>query len=75
MKILLFGKIAEQIGSNHIFLENIHSTEKLKEKLVEHYPFLQQTSFSIAIDRKIIHTDITLLDAQEIALLPPFSGG
>lgn len=75
MKILLFGNIAEKIGSSQIFLENIENTQHLKEKLYEKYPFLKDMIFSIIIDRKTLQEDTPLLPHQEIALLPPFSGG
>ncbi|TAF65732.1 MAG: MoaD/ThiS family protein [Cytophagales bacterium] len=74
-KIIAFGIIAEKIGKTEFYLENIATTQALKEKLYNQYPFLQTLTFSIAIDHEILQEELTLEENQEIALLPPFSGG
>jgi sulfur-carrier protein len=75
INILAFGQIGEIIGSNHITLTEISDTEVLKNKLSEKFPEIDHITFSISINKTIIQTKKTLKDGDEVALLPPFSGG
>ncbi len=75
IKVLAFGKIADIIGSSELKLENFHSSDELVNYLQTQFPKLKETKFVIAIDKKIISMNSSLTGKQEIALLPPFSGG
>ena len=75
VKILLFGILAEKTAASEIFFPIEKDTDTLLANLKNKYPDLNDLKFSIAINQKIIsgNTPIDLHD--EIALLPPFSGG
>lgn len=75
INILAFGQIEEIIGSNPITLTEISDTEVLKNKLSEKFPEIDHIPYSISINKTIIQTKQTLKDGDEVALLPPFSGG
>ena len=74
LKISIFGHLTEITGHN-LELTGIQDTNLLKHKLYELFPDLQNKSFAIAVDKKVIQSNILLTDHSEIALLPPFSGG
>lgn len=73
--IKAFGIVADKLNVNSITLENIGDTERLKLWLFENYPKLKNIQFSIAVNNLIINTITKIENGNEIALLPPFSGG
>ncbi len=75
INILAFGQIEEIIGSNHITLTEISDTEVLKNKLSEEFPRINTIPYSISVNKNIINGNHKLEDGDEVALLPPFSGG
>lgn len=72
-----FGNIAEaaQSDSETLDLKSM-SLEDLLELLDSKYG-IKKYQFQVAVNRKIISTKqgLSLSDRDEIALLPPFSGG
>ncbi len=74
MKVLLFGLIAEKAGSDHMEIPAT-STADLDRQLQDRIRGLKGLSYSIAIDRTIVHGDRALSGSEEIAVLPPFAGG
>lgn len=72
-----FGNIAEaaQSDSETLDLKSM-SLEDLLELLDSKYG-IKKFQFQVAVNRKIISTNqgLSLSDQDEIALLPPFSGG
>ncbi len=75
IEVNYFGMLAEVTGraSEHLEISKI-SVAELKQSLFEKYPDLQQKDFRIAQNQELV-SDETLLTGQEIAVLPPFSGG
>ncbi len=76
LQIKSFGMIADVVGSTYI-LENFDGgdAELLKSILCEKFPRLSQLTFSIAVNH-VVSSDHTFISQNdEIALLPPFSGG
>jgi molybdopterin converting factor small subunit len=76
LHIKCFGMIAEVVGATYI-LENFDGgdAELLKSNLCEKFPKLSQLTFSIAVNRVISSDHTSISQNDEIALLPPFSGG
>jgi molybdopterin converting factor subunit 1 len=80
LTIRLFAGLAESIGHTHITLtvKQIQITvEQLKELLIQEYPHAAQTisiSF-IAINQAYASAEEYVLGEDEIALIPPVSGG
>jgi molybdopterin converting factor small subunit len=74
MKVLLFGYIAEQAGTEVVEVEAA-SLEALRMALAAHIPEIGSLSYAIAVDRTIVHDDRPLLGHEEVAVLPPFAGG
>ena len=73
--IMLFGQLAEITGVDTLTLENSHDTDGLVKTLKITYPALMNTTFVIAVNKKIISSNTILTDQCTVALLPPFSGG
>jgi molybdopterin synthase sulfur carrier subunit len=72
-----FGNIAEAAQSNSETLDSksIRLSELLD--LLESKYSIAQFPFQVAVNRKIVskQLDLTISDADEVALLPPFAGG
>jgi molybdopterin synthase sulfur carrier subunit len=75
IKILAFGIIAEKINTKELYLDSIKNIDDLKIWMITKNEGIQLTQMNIAVNRKIVHDNIIFNDGDEIALLPPFSGG
>ncbi|WP_299222165.1 MoaD/ThiS family protein [uncultured Aquimarina sp.] len=77
LKVLYFGMIAEATGRKEevILLQSGSTIDQLENLLKDKYENLQHLSFKVAIDKEISANDTLLNPHNEIALLPPFSGG
>jgi len=77
MRILIFGKLGDIVKSSELIIE-IEKTMDLvsfKSILFEREPALMQEKFAISVNQKLSMDDTILHNNDEIALLPPFSGG
>ncbi len=70
-----FGMLAEKMGTDSLEIKNPGSSEVLKQQLLTQFPELKGMTFRMALDRKLLQSDTDISQGQEIALLPPFSGG
>ena len=75
MNIKVFGQLTDIFKGENINIENAADLTELKNRLIDSYPALSGKTFVIAVNKKIIHENISLTQNAEIALLPPFSGG
>ncbi len=75
MNIKYFGQIAEVTHCNEEIIE-ANTLEKVLEIVGKKYN-LDAKNFKIALNKKIIETNchLPLAENDEIALLPPYSGG
>lgn len=70
-----FGILADKLEYQEVQLPLCDNTEELKENLFRLFPDLREYNFSLAVDKKLVHGITPLNGTEEIALLPPFSGG
>lgn len=78
IKILYFAQIREitQIPEEVLEIRQNSSTKDLLNLLHIKYPKLQdEKNISISINCSVSKSDTILLDLDEVALLPPISGG
>jgi molybdopterin synthase sulfur carrier subunit len=77
INILLFGVLTEVTGETQLQadVENIHDLNDLHVWLVKKYPGLQDKTFQYAVNQTISSAGHPLYAGDEVALLPPFSGG
>jgi molybdopterin synthase sulfur carrier subunit len=75
LNIKYFGLIAELTLCNEETLEFSNTTiSELLETLYNKYPELKTKDFQVAQNQEIVFND-TNISGEELALLPPFSGG
>jgi molybdopterin converting factor subunit 1 len=75
IRVLFFGRLRDVVGTNEIVASDIKDIEDLKRYLFEKFPRLKGEIFSVALNYEIIHTNENLKDNDEVALIPPVSGG
>ncbi|HUM47177.1 MAG TPA: MoaD/ThiS family protein [Chitinophagales bacterium] len=78
VKILAFGIAKEILGGSTVLLElnDSYDMEALKQVLEEKFPRLKQlSSFRIAINSHFASPREIITEQDEIAILPPVSGG
>jgi molybdopterin synthase sulfur carrier subunit len=75
INLLIFGQIADITGKSAWKIAGIKDTNELIKNLEEQFPALSTTSYSIAVNKKVIQGNKALNENDTIALLPPFSGG
>ena len=75
LNIKYFGLIAEVTKCHEEVIEFSDSTiAELRELLYNTYPELKNKDFQVAQNREIVSAK-TKISGEDIALLPPFSGG
>jgi molybdopterin converting factor subunit 1 len=77
IKVLFFASFREIVGTNSMELEldDGGTTANVFATICEQYPLLQQGSVAIAVNKSYITDTVKLKDGDEVALLPPISGG
>ena len=75
LTVKAFGMVAEKLPEQDFLFPAQQDTEALLENLYHEYPALKDLKFSLAVDRKLVNDKTALQGGEEIALLPPFSGG
>ncbi|MBS7566229.1 molybdopterin converting factor subunit 1 [Mucilaginibacter sp. Bleaf8] len=79
MEILLFGITREIVGKQKLPVpadQNITTVKALKTWLGQQYPAMQSlSSLLVAVDSEYAQDDDVLNGENEIALIPPVSGG
>ena len=79
MDVLLFGIAKDIIGKPEfeVSADDIpKSVQELKEYLIKKFPdFGKLSSFAVAVNSEYAQDDIVLNGNDEIAIIPPVSGG
>lgn len=73
--VLFFGELENIVGVKKIIFSDIENSALLIEKIAETYPQLKNKSYLIAVNHKVVNGTQEFNEGDEIALLPPFSGG
>jgi molybdopterin synthase sulfur carrier subunit len=79
MDVILFGISREIVGEKKLKVkpeENIQTVGALKHWMKQKYPQLEKlNSLAVAVDSEYADDDQTLVDENEVAIIPPVSGG
>ncbi|MBK9246636.1 MAG: MoaD/ThiS family protein [Ignavibacteria bacterium] len=75
MKIIPFGKLADILENNVVFVDHILDTDGLRHALEIQFPQISHIQYLVAVNRKIVTENTLISSDATIALLPPFSGG
>lgn len=80
LKIRLFGILREKMDNDDLII-SIHDTsislKKLRKYLGELFPSLglNEINYVFAVNKVICNEDINVKSSDEIAIIPPISGG
>ncbi len=74
VKIQLYGQLKQITGKTEI-ITDAADTDALMKEVAARYPLLENLTCLIAVDRNIVQTNTAIKAGQELALLPPYSGG
>ena len=70
-----FGMLTEKLPGSEFQFPACNDTEELIAALLDKYAGLRSLDFRIAVNKELVQSKTTLKGNEEIALLPPFSGG
>lgn len=80
--VLLFGRLKDAFGAGQIALpDKANTVARLRLRLAEQYPELAgmivAPSVRVAVNQELVvdEDEMTISSSDEIALLPPLSGG
>ena len=80
VNVRFFAHIKEQVGKEEITLDipDSSSLKQFRIKLEEAIPAMKgvhHQTFRIAVNQELVAEEAQLRDGDEVAILPPFSGG
>jgi sulfur-carrier protein len=75
VKVLFFGVLADVTGTNCKHFRNVRSTGDLMLRIKDDFPEVVHYDYRIAHNNVFTDNDLLLNDGDEVALIPPFSGG
>ena len=74
VKIQLFGQLKQIAGAAELTTDAA-DTDELAREMIIRFPVLENLPYLIAVDRNVIQGNTSIKAGQELALLPPYSGG
>ena len=74
-EILLFGQLTDIFKAATLVIDTPRDTDALHTALQQQFPQLENTPYTMAVDKKTVTGNIKLTPGSTVALLPPFSGG
>lgn len=75
MEVFLYGELAELAGHGKLTVVPQNDTEALLSALKIKLPGLEKYTFLLSVNQEVVSENKALAADDEIALLPPFSGG
>jgi len=77
-RLLFFGRLRDSIGTGALTAalpDHVRDTETLRSWLGARHPDLRDSSVRIAVNAELAPGNAAVADEDEIAFLPPMSGG
>lgn len=75
MQVRLFGMFAEALEVETVTVNSSGTVADIRKALLDFHPVFRQVPFRIAVDRRLALENLQVSEDQEVAALPPFSGG
>jgi molybdopterin synthase sulfur carrier subunit len=75
VKVLFFGVLTDITGTSCKHYHEVKSINELKLRISDDFPEVVHYNFNISLNSEIIRNNPDLKDGDEVALMPPFSGG
>lgn len=74
VKVLLFGQLAEICGQRLLMLD-LPDTQSVSAHLSAAFPGFEKQVFAVAVNQQLVSENTALSAGDELALMPPYSGG
>ena len=75
IKVLFFGVLAEVTGTAFKHYRDVNSIKDLMIRIQDDFPEIVHYKYRIAHNSEITDDNVSLINGDEIALMPPFAGG
>ncbi len=76
MKLKVFGVARDIMGGKEVEVESVQNVGELRKLLLSNFPKLKElNSLLIAVNQTYASDEISISETDEIALIPPVSGG
>ncbi len=75
MKVLYFGVLSEIAGKSEETFDFSGQIGELQKVLIEKYPEFGKKRFQVSLNQQVLDSSQVVNQGDEIALLPPFTGG
>lgn len=73
--VLLFGNLAQIAGTTKLTLQDVKDTITVNDLLQSKFPSFKNKKYVVAVNNQLVKDVQNLNDGDELAFLPPFSGG
>lgn len=73
--VKFFGMLTDVAGMHELVANQNADLVSLRLFLLEKFPALKDHSFIVAVNKQVTQGNRQLFTGDEVALLPPFSGG
>jgi sulfur-carrier protein len=75
MRLLAFGRLSHLPLDSLTVPSDVTDSGGLRRLLGERWPELNDRTVRVAVNQTLIHEDVPISPGDEIAFLPPMSGG
>lgn len=75
VNVTFYGVLAELAQKPSISLHGVSNTDELKQQLLQQYPDMAKHNFIVAVNNQLINKNTSITNGDQIAVMPPFSGG
>ncbi|MBI1766766.1 MAG: MoaD/ThiS family protein [Bacteroidetes bacterium] len=76
MKLKVFGVARDIMGGKEVEVKTVQNVAELKKLLLTDFPKLKElNSLLIAVNQTYASDEISIAETDEIAIIPPVSGG
>lgn len=73
--VLFFGVLAEVTQTPVRQYSNVNSFADLRLRITDDFPELVHYNYRISVNHELVNHDPLLKDGDQIAYMPPFTGG
>jgi len=75
MKVLFFGVLSELAAKSADEFDFAGTVQEFRKMMSDQYSGFSDQKYQIAANQKVVQDDHVLEGNEELALLPPFTGG
>ena len=75
IRVLFFGVLAEVTQTSFKHYRDIKSFDDLRLRIEDDYPEIVHYNYLISVNNELINTNPLLSNDDEVAFMPPFTGG